>query len=184
MTHVMVDLETLSTAPNARIIAIGAVKFEPGEGVYDNYYQAIKTPRLEDLDQIDWIDDDGFHVSKASLQWWKEQTDRAQMVFIDPNAIPIADALDSFTKWVTSEEPADKIRLWGNGASFDNVILASAYRLCNKEQPWRFWNDRCYRTVKNMYPMIPTQRLGTHHNALDDAATQATHLVATGANIG
>jgi exodeoxyribonuclease VIII len=43
---------------------------------------------------------------------------------------------------------------------------------------WEFWKDRCYRTIKNCYPDVPFDRRGTHHNALDDARSQALHLIA------
>lgn len=74
--------------------------------------------------------------------------------------------------------PRDEIRVWGNGAAFDNVILASAYRRVTAGTPWQYWNDRCYRTVKALHPDVPMQRTGDHHNALDDAISQAHQLIA------
>lgn len=44
------------------------------------------------------------------------------------------------------------------------------------ELPWKFWNDRCYRTVSAGFPR--RQQTGTHHNALDDAISQTKHLLA------
>ena len=42
MNDVMVDLETLSTKPNAAIVSIGAVFFDPKTGeLGDTYYQVI-----------------------------------------------------------------------------------------------------------------------------------------------
>jgi len=78
---------------------------------------------------------------------------------------------------MTARAPRENVRVWGNGAAFDNVILASAYRQANITQPWLFWNDRCYRTVKALSPAVTMQRNGTHHNALDDAESQARHLI-------
>ena len=66
--------------------------------------------------------------------------------------------------------------VWGNGATFDNVILSNAYKAAGMEQPWKFWDDRCYRTVKGLLPDIKIERLGTHHNAVYDAMSQARHL--------
>jgi exodeoxyribonuclease VIII len=43
---------------------------------------------------------------------------------------------------------------------------------------WEFWKDKCYRTVKGMYPDVKMERSGTHHNALDDAFYQTLHLIA------
>jgi len=67
--------------------------------------------------------------------------------------------------------------LWGNGSTFDNVILSNAYRAIGVKQPWDFWNDRCYRTLKSLYPHVKLERSGVAHNALDDAKSQAMHAV-------
>ncbi len=168
MTHIMVDLETLSTKPNAAILSIGAVKFDTDKKVYAKFYQAVKTPP----------EVEGFDISSDTLHWWTKQSEEARAVFTDPNAVDITVALALFSAWV--EEGTDKkyIRMWGNGASFDNVILSTAYRLCYFPQPWMFWNNRCYRTVKAMNPGTKITRIGEHHNALHDADSQAVHLLA------
>lgn len=44
--------------------------------------------------------------------------------------------------------------------------------------PWPHWNDRCYRTLKAMRPDVKMERTGTHHNAVDDATSQARHALA------
>jgi len=85
----------------------------------------------------------------------------------------LRNALDSFRAWLSGVE-LDGV--WGNGASFDNVILSEAYRRIGSEAPWPFWKDRCYRTVKSM-AVVPMSRTGTHHNAIDDARDQALHLM-------
>lgn len=182
MTHIMLDLETLSTQYNARILAIGAVKFD-AEGVHEKFYQAVSGPPLEPLMQ-DHIDDDGFHISNATLTWWAQQGEKARTVFTDPNAVTIWSALMAFSTWAIEDvESIKDICMWGNGASFDNVILSTAYQIAGLRQPWMYYNDRCYRTVKNLYPHAQLVRTGTHHNALDDAESQAQHLIAMGVNL-
>ena len=178
MTHIMVDLETLSTEPNAAIIAIGAVKFSAEEGIYAKYYQAVASPPLDEL--VPMVGDgDGFHISADTLEWWKQQSDEAKTVFRDPNAQTIKSALANFKAWALHETELDEIRVWGNGASFDNVILSTAYKMVGVDQPWKFYNDRCYRTIKNVaVNKREIVRKGTHHNALDDAESQAEHLLA------
>lgn len=77
--------------------------------------------------------------------------------------------------------PREETRVWGNGAAFDNVILRRAYERTSRESmkaPWPHWNDRCYRTIKGLYGhQVKIERTGTHHHALDDAASQARHLI-------
>jgi hypothetical protein len=70
------------------------------------------------------------------------------------------------------------LTIWGNGSTFDNVILRSAFAAAGLEYPVRFWADQCYRTKKNEFPTVPLVREGTHHKALDDAISQAKHLQA------
>ncbi|MHB0978446.1 MAG: 3'-5' exoribonuclease domain-containing protein [Minisyncoccota bacterium] len=53
-----------------------------------------------------------------------------------------------------------------------------AYHALDMKQPWKFWNNRCYRTLKNMFPEVPFVRIGIAHDALDDAKSQAEHAVA------
>lgn len=187
ITHIMLDLETLSTHTNARILAIGAVKFTEAERISDKFYQPIKALAFETLNAVerDFVDPDGFHVSRDTLDWWGQQSEKAQAVFEDPQGITISEALTLFAHWVLSS-PGDikDIRMWGNGAEFDNVILSTAYRLCDKPAPWRFYNNRCYRTVKSLFPTEKIKRLGTHHNALDDALSQAEHLLSMGVWLG
>jgi len=168
MTHIMVDLETLSTSYNAAILAIGAVKFSAEKGMYDKFYQAVDTNLIKE----------GFHVSADTLHWWTQQSEEARAVFIDPDAVDIREALVRFDNWTQIDADKKDVKLWGNGASFDNVILSTAYDLCDLIRPWQFWNDRCYRTMKNMTNIGSITREGTHHNALDDAESQAKHLLA------
>lgn len=173
--HVMLDLETLSTLPNAMLLSIGAVKFAPeyfgyDDPVYDKFYQVVRSDK----------ELTGFDINDDTLKWWTQQSEEARAVFADPNAVDLDTALHNFFAWVTRNADRDDVRMWGNGSSFDNVILSTAYRLRGFEQPWRFWNDRCYRTVKNMYPKVDMVRVGTHHNALADAESQARHLLQMG----
>jgi len=67
--------------------------------------------------------------------------------------------------------------VWGNGADFDLPILAAAYKAAGGPPPWKPYNGRCYRTLKNLAPSIKLERQGTHHQALDDAVCQAKHLI-------
>lgn len=177
MTDIMVDLETLSTKPNALIVSIGAVKFSVQQGVYDKFYIPCYVRPDDILYNAGHTTAEGFDISISTLQWWDDQSDDVRAVLAAPSAVAIDSALTAFSEWVLAGDTIKNIRLWGNGASFDNVILAEAYRLCNLERPWMFWNDRCYRTVKALKPDIPAIRVGMHHNALDDAITQAEHLL-------
>ena len=63
------------------------------------------------------------------------------------------------------------------GADFDNSILNFAFTKAGIPIPWSPWSGRCYRTIKSIFNGVKLSRKGTYHNALDDAKTQALHLI-------
>jgi len=169
--HVMIDLETMGTRPDAPIVAIGAVAFD-ANGVIDTFYRVVSLSSAVSAGAV---------ISPDTVMWWLQQDDAARAALVandgcDPWAIDAA--LIDLRPFI--EDFADA-GVWGNGATFDNVILSEAYKRSSWETPWQFWKDKCYRTVKGMYPEVKLERSGTHHNALDDARTQALHLIAINA---
>jgi hypothetical protein len=97
---------------------------------------------------------------------------------MDPNAVSIGEMLCHFSLWLHNvEKDRNNLYVWGNGAAFDNVLVAEALRRCGMKPAWNYYNDRCYRTLKNLRPDVKLIRLGTHHDALDDARSQADHAI-------
>jgi len=166
MQNVMVDLETLGTVPGSVILSIGAVAFDEFEVAEEGFYAAIRQ---------DSCKEHGLKVCPKTEEWWKDQSEEARKVLTDPNALMLSVALTSFNFWL--QQFPDTVSIWGNGANFDNPLLACAYDAVGIAPYYKFWNERCYRTVKNQYPGIKLERTGTYHNALDDARCQAEHLV-------
>lgn len=165
MTHIMVDLETLSTAPNAAIISIGACKF--------NFKTGRIGPTFYGVIEINSTLNYGMHIDSDTVQWWARQSEEARKIF-ETRGETVYGVLKDFKRFVGNANVAN---IWGNGAAFDNVILTQAYKAVGIERPWKYWGDRCYRTIKAMYPQIKPERIGVAHNALDDARTQAKHLI-------
>lgn len=166
-TNVMLDLETMGKGPAAAIVAIGAVVFDITTGEFGStYYNRV------DLESSVAC---GGVIDPSTVIWWLEQGDEARLEIARKDGIHIADALHSFAAWM--HEHTHDAEVWGNGATFDNVILRGAYTRNRTDAPWEWWNDRCYRTVKAQHRDVPMVRLGTHHNALSDAISQAQHLI-------
>lgn len=171
MNNVMIDLETMGKDSNAAIIAIGAVMFDPEQDILgETFYRVVS---LEDSMR------NGGTVSASTIMWWMVQSEAVRMDIVSEKGNGIHAVLDGLSCWLDYKTDGDRrnLRVWGNGAAFDNVILANAYRNAEMNVPWEFWNDRCYRTMKSMHPSIQIERSGTHHNALDDAISQANHLM-------
>lgn len=162
--NVMIDLETLGTSPDSVILAIGAVKFN-GLTIVDEFYEVIDPQSCIDA---------GLKVDVSTVMWWMQQGEEARSAFKRPG-YPLVNTLAGFTAWLGADDKGHKV--WGNGADFDNAMLQMAYKKAGQMQPWKFWDNRCYRTMKALRPDIKMQRVGTHHNALDDAKDQALHLI-------
>lgn len=177
MKDVMVDLETMGSAPGAIILSIGAVGFDPALGLVaaTRFYTVIshQSCRLA-----------GLTHDADTLAWWKQQSVAARQVLLQAMeaGTELASALGEFNAYLGGFGP--DLRLWGNGADFDNALLACAYRAVGLAPAWRFYNNRCYRTLKNLRPGIGIHRQGAHHNALDDAVSQAEHAVRLFAALG
>lgn len=165
MSQIMLDIETMGNGSQAAIIAIGAVAFDIN-GIHAKFYAQCS---LESSVKA------GLAMDTSTILWWLQQSEQARAAFKgNESADPVEEALRLFS-WFCMENSVSG--MWGNGATFDNVIMSNAYKLTGLEQPWKFWHDRCYRTVKSMYPDMKFVRTGTHHNAVDDAESQALHLI-------
>ena len=152
MRNIMVDLETMSTEPNAAIISIGAVKFG-ATGLGQTFYRVV---------EFESSVNNGLSVNPSTVMWWMKQSDEARAQFNTDDATHIIRALYDFSRFVGDEVAQKEVKIWGNGSDFDNVILANAYRTLKMNAPWRYYNNRCYRTVKSLFSDVPIDRKGVY----------------------
>lgn len=162
MKRIMLDLETLGTKPGSMILSIGAVVFGHGE-ITDTFYRRIDVKSCEVF---------GLSIDAGTVVWWMQQSQEAREEFCR-QSLRIDHALEAFSEWLGKDDR----EIWGNGSDFDNSILAEAYRRCGMQQPWRYSQNRCYRTVKALFPECPMLYTMASHNALNDATMQAQHLM-------
>ena len=161
----MVDLETLGNRSDSVILSIGAVSFD--KELEKEFYRKVNLQSSLAL---------GFDLDANTILWWLQQNlDARKELYQDAEEFPtIYSVLIDFSLWLQNK---DEVKLWGNGSDFDNVILTNAYQICKLTTPWKFFNNRCYRTMKNLCSEIKIERISIHHNALDDARNQALHLI-------
>lgn len=165
--HVMVDLETWGK--KGFIVSIGAAEFDPwGTGVKETFHQAIHPASVERC---------GFRPDAETLLWWMASYNAAgREAWLSLPKVDLDEALIGFQTWCEQKlavKPAELV-IWGNGATFDNVILKNAFDALQFETPWGFKGDGCFRTLKRMAPGIERpEGLGLAHDALADAVTQA-----------
>lgn len=178
--QIMIDIETLDNKTSAVVLSIGAVRFDlrapPGE-FHSSFYGISIDPE----DQLA----KGRTLSLDTVRWWMQQDDAARREVFD-----LSLERNGGVKFSTSyllrrltaffqQGPVNGV--WGCGPDFDNMIVGSLYETYNEQRPWSYGANRCFRTIKKLpFPSsvpIPKRR-GTHHQALDDAATQAEYLQA------
>lgn len=163
MNHVMIDTETLATTPDAVIMSLGAVRFDLETGEIDEanaFYASISIQSNLDI---------GRRISQDTLNWWLKQDPQAQAVFHEKK-MSLGDALVEFETWMNGKEH----KMWSNGADFDLPLVSSAYEALGMKAPWKFWDQKCFRTFKELPGAgVVRKPAATAHHALIDAVDQA-----------
>jgi len=157
----MLDLETFSTNKNAAIASIGAVKFNDKE-IIDKFYVNIDPLSSKEA---------GLHFSQSTITWWKTNKPEA-FAALKTNRVPLNTGLEMFTEWYGSKS----VPTWACSPSFDCLIMNSSYEALGKILPWKYFDERCFRTFKAMFSS-DTVREGVYHNSLDDAIFQAQYII-------
>lgn len=177
--HTMVDLETMGNGNDAAIVQIGAVKFDPfapGQ-ILDAF--SLKVSLVSAVES-------GGVMDPLTVLWWLSQDPRAirevfpESIPINPQNSPIPQApllhsraLVGFAGFYQGSQ-----KLWSH-ATFDSVILASAYRRTKIQLPWTFRDALDLRTIIWRAPEAAADAYkergdldGPRHEALADAKRQ------------
>ncbi|EOK7084628.1 3'-5' exoribonuclease [Escherichia coli] len=168
--HLMIDLETMGKNPDAPIISIGAIFFDPQTG--DMGPEFSKTIDLETAGGV---------IDRDTIKWWLKQSREAQSAIMT-DEIPLDDALLQLREFIDENPGEFFVQVWGNGANFDNTILRRSYERQGIPCPWRYYNDRDVRTIVELGKAIDFDARtaipfeGERHNALDDARYQAKYV--------
>jgi exodeoxyribonuclease VIII len=165
-THGMVDLETFATTPDAVILTVGAVKFDPfnKKEPHTDFYMRLEIENQEDRGRM---------INPDTLQWWSTQPNEIiEEALGDHNRQSVEHMLSSFKKWFVG---CDKI--WAQGICFDITMLENISRQYGYPIPWSFWQVEDARTIINRMPRDPRKDFDfAAHNALEDARVQAKSL--------
>lgn len=176
--HLMVDVESLGNNPDAPIVSIGAVFFNPSVGAYGpEFYKVIS---LESAMASGGITD------ASTIIWWLKQSSEARSAIVVDDAIPLDDALLQLNDFISENTTSGdlSVQVWGNGATFDNVLMRRSYKRSGITCPWKIVNDRDVRTIVelgNAVGIDPRYSIpfeGDMHNALADARHQAKYVSA------
>ncbi|GBL02954.1 3'-5' exonuclease [Glaciecola sp. KUL10] len=174
MTDVMIDIETLGSGNDACIVSIAAVVFNPNTSELSaNFYNAIDPVDAQQYGTID----------AGTVQWWLKQSNEARAELNNKKAIPLKDALVNLQDFLALYSDYRTRLIWGNGATFDPIILENAFKQTKITCPWKFFNVRDVRTIVDLgrrcFGIDPKKTIkaeGNAHNALDDARHQALYV--------
>lgn len=167
-----IDLETMGLPPTGAIIGLGACFFDMQTcTIGPTFYRAVNLATAVR---------DGGTMTPSTVMWWLGQSQEARDA-VRFSAIDIRTVLTEFAAFIAEHSDVKTVRPWGNGASFDLSLLNAAYLRSEIKTPWSPFRERCFRTVRNMYPQVeynPDDKGTGAHNALLDATFQAQHLFA------
>ena len=162
MIHAMIDLETLSTNPEAVILTVGGVKFdphsftEPSQGMYFRV-------------DVDSQTSMGREVKQLTLDWWATQPKEiSEEALGDKDRISLSKMLKTINKWSVGVDV-----FWCQGPLFDYAILQNIYKQLGHPVPWQYWQIRDSRTLFSLVPRDPNEKRTGMHNALEDCYFQA-----------
>ena len=162
MIHGMIDLETLSTNPNATILTVGGVKFDP-------YTMAEPSQGMYFRVDVDSQTEMGRDVMQETVNWWSKQPKEiSDEAFSDDNRASLGDLIKKINKFSVGVDV-----FWCQGPLFDYAILQDIYKQLGYPVPWQYWQIRDSRTLFSLVPKDPDEKRTGLHNALEDCYFQA-----------
>lgn len=168
MAHLMIDIETLGTTPDAHILTIAAQIFDPlqKDWLGQSYYA-----------RIDFESQENRRIEQGTLEWWATQKESQTEAFAEDNRIPLDQALTELGRLIWQSK-----RIWANGSNFDMTILEDAYKSYNMALPWQYFHVRDARTVYSLVPNL--EKYPASHHALEDCRRQIGMLQRTLKHLG
>lgn len=140
---VMIDLETMATCPNAAVIAIAAVLFDPMDvstppeelGFFRYNVSLVSSQRH------------GLTIDASTVIFWMEQSREAWKI-VSKDAEPLERVVGLFETWLYDNHvKPEEMRVWGHGATFDPIIWQNACDRCGVRGLWKYTNVRDTRTI-------------------------------------
>ena len=165
MAHIMIDIETLSTAPNALVLSVGMVLFDE-TNIFDEVY--IKN-------RISTATGD---VSKDTAIWWMSQNDEARKAITEHQKGVIEMPEYNLVMEIRDLLCTCSVKtIWSQGNFDQNIIENLMLRNgVDKMQLPEYYKWRDLRTVRKLLHIKNEVRARVVHNALEDATAQVKTL--------
>ena len=167
MKHIMLDLETLGVGSDSVVVSAALVEFDLTSGeTGDSLHIGFNI--LEQLLN-------GGVIDNSTVTWWSTQPTEAKKLLAKSSSTePLYCTFSKIDEFLKRNPD---VSLWGNGCTFDNVILRNLYKRHNREFPLAFWQDKDVRTLTQLvnYDEVVIRTgtfIGTKHNPIDDCLHQ------------
>ena len=171
--HFMLDLETLSTQPNAHILETALLCFDPVSG---GLYEPVTLHARHGLDE-----QNGAVIDASTLEWWYK-TNRGYLAkLLDPfEKELLCETLSRMKELFDDARNDGGLLIWCTGA-FDVELLNNAYKriIDPKTTLINFWevrDCRSLRTICDMFPRLMQSVFVTTHNAYEDCIRQIGYI--------
>tara|TARA_B110001454_G_C12662945_1_gene410301 strand:+ start:306 stop:845 length:540 start_codon:yes stop_codon:yes gene_type:complete len=174
--HVMIDVESLSTQPDAVLLTFGAIRFRPSDNdvekdafEMEHFYRRIDPESCTKL---------GLRVDEPTMEWWAKQDDDVKAeAFSLEDRCDIADVMKDFYMFCKGCD-----HFWAHGSIFDIMIIETINRILQRGNPWKFWQIRDTRTLYGLVDMkLPKT---AKHHSLYDCYNQILGVQASFAQLG
>jgi len=175
--HGVADIETLSTCDRAVVTSIGIVAFTRHELLEANFRHCHM--QLGVQEQLNC----GRVIDASTLHFWLTQDGNVRANEVDVGLrldVPVQETLIELYEWFAKNSV---VCLWGNGSTFDNIILKSLFHMFELQWPFAYNADRDLRTLLGNYGISKSQVQVNYdtsklskHSAIDDAKLEALYM--------
>ena len=150
--HGMIDLETLSTRPDATVLTLGAIKFDPytDSEPHAGLYLRVDVDEQSELSR---------HVDEGTLEWWGRQDEKIKDEALgDEDRVSLNSMVKQLNKWCVGID-----ELWCQGPLFDYAILQNLYAQLGQPVPWNYWQIRVQELYSICYQKIQEKTYKCHY---------------------
>lgn len=164
--HTMLDIETLSTRPDAVVLSIGAVRFQLSPAFIEPLFceKMIVLPSLRAQFAL------GRHSDPNTVAWWARLPSSARAHWIQYPEVCLEESRKLLNEFVQGSET-----IWAHGTDFDIGVLRTLFEV----PPWKYNAVRdartIYRNVKKVRSM-PSDIKFIEHDPADDCVHQIWRL--------
>lgn len=166
----MIDIETSGQNPGCRVMTLGAYGFNTS-GKPCEFYRRFDSVKLHEA---------GFTDDVATMEWWTKKPKETFTETFGGNDDPKEGIADFKHFCYENFDMANNhgFKVWCCGLDFDFPILKEFFRRYGYYFPWKFWDQRDYRTLRNEFPEIRLRENNQDaHISIEDARSQMNGLV-------